>query len=332
MDPNRIIDYYLGKLSPEEEAAVQQWIAAHAEDPAVSCTLESLYAGASDAADEPALSSVYDRLAGRLHMERPRRPRWWLPVSVAALLAALLCLPLAFRAGIRSAEESRTVAQWVEKSVPAGASERLELPDGSVLQLKAGTRIVYPSVFDGPERKVFIDGEIYADIAKDPDRPFLVSAGDATVRVLGTRFNLKSSTDFHSIETLLLEGSVQLDLKARTGQRRMTLEPGNLVRFDRETGVVEITDVDPDLFGNDPEGRSFYYYHVDMQDIATDLGRKFGEKIVVLDEALARSRFFAIFSNDESLDEILAAMNADRRMRITRRDGVVYLQSSKPIK
>ena len=332
MDPNRIIDYYLGKLSPEEEAAVQQWIAAHAEDPAVSRTLESLYAGASDAADDPALSSVFDRLTGRLHMERPLRRRWWLPVSVAALLAALLCLPLSYRAGVRSAEESRTVAQWVEKSVPAGASERLELPDGSVLQLKAGTRIVYPSVFDGPERKIFVDGEIYADIAKDSDRPFLVSAGDATVKVLGTRFNLKSSTDFHSIETLLLEGSVQLDLSTATGRRRLELQPGNLVRFDRDTGVVEVTDVDPDLFGNDSEGRSFYYYHVDMQDIATDLGRKFGEKIVVLDEALARSRFFAIFSNDESLDEILAAMNADRRMRITRRDGVVYLQSSKPIK
>ena len=331
MDPNRIIDYYLGKLSPEEETVVQQWIAGHSEDPDVSRTLESLYAGASDAADEPALSSLYERLTGRLHLARPRRPRWWLSLSVAALLAALLCLPLAYRAGLRSGEGSRTVAQWVEKTVPAGASERLELPDGSVLQLKAGTRIVYPTAFDGPERKVFIDGEIYADIAKDPDRPFLVSAGDATVRVLGTRFNLKSSTDFHSIETLLLEGAVQLDLSTATGRRRMELEPGNLVRFDRASGNVEITDVDPDLFGNDPEGHSFYYYHVDMQDIATDLGRKFGEKIVVLDEALARSRFFAIFSNNESLDEILAAMNADRRIRVSRRDGVIYLQSSKPI-
>ena len=328
MDPNRIIDYYLGKLSPEEEAVVQQWIAEHSEDPVVSRTLESLYTGASDVSDEPALSSLYDRLSGRLHLERPRRVRWWLSLSVAALIAALLCLPLAYRAGFRSAEESRPVAQWMEKTVPVGATERLELPDGSVLQLKAGTRVVYPSFFDGPERKIFVEGGIHADIAKDADHPFVISAGDACLTVLGTSFSLKSFPDARCVETLLIEGSVRLDLAAGESGRHILLRPGNLVCFDRVTGAVDIRDVDPALFGDYAKGNTLYYYNETVQDIAMDLSRNFGTKVVVTDESLARSRYFAIFSNGESLDEILAAISAGRGMRVLRRDGVIYLQSS----
>ena len=51
----------------------------------------------------------------------------------------------------------------------------------------------------------------------------------------------------------------------------------------------------------------------------------FGTRIVILDEALAQTRYFAYFTNNETLDQILSAINSDRKMKISRRDGVVYL-------
>ena len=327
MDLDRIVDYFTGRLSPQEEVAVQQWLAEHADDPEVSRILESLFSAAPESADETAVASVFGRLKARLHMASARRQRFW-PLAAAAFLAAVLCLPLGYQEGKNAVAEPRPVAQWVERTVPVGATERLDLPDGSVLQLKAGTRVVYPSFFDGPERKIFVEGGIHADIAKDADHPFVISAGDACLTVLGTSFSLKSFPDARCVETLLIEGSVRLDLAAGESGRHILLRPGNLVCFDRVTGAVDIQDVDPALFGDYARGNTLYYYNETVQDIAMDLSRNFGTKVVVTDESLARSRYFAIFSNGESLDEILAAISAGRGMRVVQRDGVIYLQSS----
>lgn len=327
MDLDRIVDYYSGQLSPEEEAAVQQWLVAHADDPEVSSILESLFSAAPESADESAVASIFGRLKTRLHMGSARRLRLW-PLAAAATVTSVFCLFLGYRAGKGAAVEPQPVVEWVEKIVPAGTTEQLVLPDSSVLLLKAGTRLVYPSAFDGPERLVFLDGEVYADIARDPSRPFRISAGDTQVQVLGTRFNLKSSSALRQVEALLLEGSIRMDLSGRTGTRRVQLQPGNLLQFDRKTGDLGVTDVDPDFFGACSSGRYLFFNNEPMEDIAIDLSRRFGEKVMVTDEALARSHYFAIFSNDETLDEILSAMNKDGRMRVSRRDGVVYLQSS----
>lgn len=66
-----------------------------------------------------------------------------------------------------------------------------------------------------------------------------------------------------------------------------------------------------------------------MRDIASDLERLFGTHIVILDEALAQARYFAYFTNNENLDQILSAINSDRKMQILRRDGVIYLSSNR---
>lgn len=48
-------------------------------------------------------------------------------------------------------------------------------------------------------------------------------------------------------------------------------------------------------------------------------------KIVLLDESLAETRYFAWFTNNETLDQILAGINVDGKMRFRRKDGVIYV-------
>lgn len=54
------------------------------------------------------------------------------------------------------------------------------------LHLNAGTRFTYPSSFQGSERRVFIEGEVFAEVAKNPEQPFIIASGDVDVKVLGT--------------------------------------------------------------------------------------------------------------------------------------------------
>ena len=88
------------------------------------------------------------------------------------------------------------------------------LPDGTQLHLNSGSCITYPSVFTGKERRIFVEGEIFADVAKNPRKPFIIQSGEVGIRVLGTRFNFKSYANTDCSEVLLVEGSVRFDINA----------------------------------------------------------------------------------------------------------------------
>ena len=215
--------------------------------------------------------------------------------------------------------------EWFEKQVPYGEIASLTLPDGTHLHLNSGSRITYPSAFTGKERRIFVDGEIFADVAKDPHKPFIIRSGDVGIRVLGTKFNFKSYTDTDCIELLLVDGAVQFDIDTDTRKQQLRMEPGDLVLYDRVSNDINLSTFQPEHFKSFADNRAIHFFNLRMHDIALDLERLFGTRIVILDEALAQTRYFAYFTNNETLDQILSAINSDRKMKISRRDGVVYL-------
>ena len=68
--------------------------------------------------------------------------------------------------------------------------------------------LFYPSDFTEDKREIFVSGELFADWQKDPDKAFIISAGDVHVQVLGTKFNLRAYENIETVEVALVEGSV----------------------------------------------------------------------------------------------------------------------------
>jgi ferric-dicitrate binding protein FerR (iron transport regulator) len=124
-----------------------------------------------------------------------------------------------------------------------------------------------------------------------------------------------------------LEGSINLELTTPSGEQTARMKPGSIAQYDRKTGQLTMSEFDRSAFSALKKGRGLYYNNISMQDIATALSRVFGKKIVVADEKLAQTRYFAIFTNNESLDNILSAINSDGRMDISERDDTIYLNS-----
>ena len=326
MDESKIIDYFGGRLSPEEEASVQRWLAVHGDSPEVSRILESLYESSADH-DKEALDSAF-KTVGRKTRGTGRRLRAQRVLSAAAAVAIAVSLPLVYLAGRSHGKDEISSIAWVEKQVPTGESSTLTLSDGTVLHLNSGSRVTYPESFSGEERNIFVDGEVFAEVAKDAEHPFIINSGDTRVMVLGTTFNFKSFSTGSYVELLLLEGSVRVSVDAPQGPRDVVMSPGNMMQYDRGTGDVEVSNFSTETYKTFYEDGSLHFFNLRMQDIADDLTRHFGTKVVVTDEALARSRYFAIFTNNESLDEILASLNLGGRMTIEHRDGAVYLKTN----
>jgi transmembrane sensor len=96
---------------------------------------------------------------------------------------------------------------------PRGGQYQVILPDGSRVWLNAASSIRFPAAFTAAERKVEITGEVYFEVARNPERPFLVVSDNQTVEVLGTHFNVKAYSNDPSVITTLLEGSVKVSTK-----------------------------------------------------------------------------------------------------------------------
>ncbi|MDR1337387.1 MAG: FecR domain-containing protein [Tannerella sp.] len=113
--------------------------------------------------------------------------------------------------------------------VPQGRHTSLTLSDGSKLWLNASSRVVYPPVFDGKQREIYLEGEAYLEIAPDANSPFTVKTGQMEIRVLGTSFNVSAYEGEASQSVVLVTGSVSVKTGEQAG-RITEMTPNQLFR------------------------------------------------------------------------------------------------------
>lgn len=90
-------------------------------------------------------------------------------------------------------------------STAVGEQRMLTLDDGTRIFLNTGTRLFVQE--DATQRRVKLEnGEALFDVAKDPRRPFIVTAGDKEVVALGTSFVVRR--DEQQLTVTLVEGKV----------------------------------------------------------------------------------------------------------------------------
>jgi len=129
-----------------------------------------------------------------------------------------------------------------ELVVPPGQRAELTLPDGTKVWLNAGSRLSYPSFFT-KERKVFLSGEGFFDVAKNETSPFIVSTRTIDVKAVGTRFNVFSYPNDDYASVYLQEGKVKAYFPSEEEKGIMLLPEQYLVQKD---GRLELSVMDSD--------------------------------------------------------------------------------------
>ena len=115
------------------------------------------------------------------------------------------------------------------------------LPDGSVVSLKIGARINYPSKFADDFRNVSFEGEAFFDVAHNAEKPFVISAGNVRVKVLGTSFELRNCKKSDEVTVFLETGKVmfysidEIDGKVL---EQIILHPGEKGIYNKKTGLI----------------------------------------------------------------------------------------------
>lgn len=124
-----------------------------------------------------------------------------------------------------------------------GQQFNLTLPDGTRIWMDAASRLYYPAVFAGSERKVSLEGQAYFEVAHDAAKPFIVTVGNMEVKVLGTHFNINAYADEQVAHTTLLEGKI----KILNGKDSVILHPGQEAQTTKQHALQVLQQADTEL-------------------------------------------------------------------------------------
>lgn len=154
-------------------------------------------------------------------------------------------------------------------STARGQKFRITLPDGTVASLDAASSLQFPASFEGTERKVFVTGQVYLDVAQNSKKPFVVSANGFQVNVLGTKFNINAYPDDPIKYVTLLQGSVQLTDDKGTVARKLV--PGNQGRIN-EGNLSIVPQADLEVVMAWHEG-AFQFRDTEIRQVLAQLSR-----------------------------------------------------------
>jgi transmembrane sensor len=186
-------------------------------------------------------------------------------------------------------------------STPRGGHYEVVLPDGSQVWLNAASSIRFPTAFTNKERKVEITGEVYFEVAKNKNLPFVVKINNSEVRVFGTHFNVMAYDDEALVKTTLLEGSVQFS----NGLSSCMLKPGEQSESNKSGQVKVISNVDVDTVIA-WKNNLFDFENADIEDIMRQLSRSYDVDVVY--NSKVNDRFFAEIPSTSKLSEVLKAL------------------------
>lgn len=181
--------------------------------------------------------------------------------------------------------------------VPVAAEYQLRLSDGSVVYLNSDSRLKYPEVFTGNERKVYLEGEAYFEVAKDNEHPFKVMAQGVEVNVLGTHFNVNAYPERTDVVTTLVEGKVRVE----RGTRQIVLVPGEQAVASAESLEVKEVDVREYIAWKDG---LFMFSRMSLEEIMRQVYRWYGVETVFSDETVRTMTFTGVIDKSMPLEKL----------------------------
>lgn len=191
-----------------------------------------------------------------------------------------------------------------ELEVPRGGEYKVRLADGTLVYLNSATRMKYPVKFDEKERKVYLSGEAYFEVAKDPERPFFVEMEGVEVRVYGTSFNVNTHQE-GNIQTVLVKGSI--GVKVLSSGMESVIRPGQMAEFKQGNTKVDVKDVNVAVY-TDWKDSIFRFENQRLEDILTVLSNWYDVDVFYQTASVKELHFSGYMERYKDVSVILEAI------------------------
>lgn len=230
--------------------------------------------------------------------------------------------------GIRNSQNLSHDSKKNEIIIPNGSKGFLTLEDGSKIWLNSGSRLTYNDFTNSSSREVYLEGEAFFDVTGNKRKPFIVRTSYLNLKVLGTKFNVKSYPSEKMTETILVSGKVEIEEVNHTSEKKqlVTLKPFQKATYSVETGKIavhqkeaqtyikpqlpakiEITEkVNPELYTSWKDEK-LIFSNESLENLIVRLERWYDVDITLKDTILKSYRYTGKFEK-ENIEQALQAL------------------------
>ena len=189
--------------------------------------------------------------------------------------------------------------------IPVGGFYQLKLADGTKVWLNSLTQLRFPVTFAGEERKVYLTGEAYFEVARDSVHPFIVATDEGMeVKVYGTEFNVDTYRK-GTVKTTLVNGKVGIRVSA-TGEE-VRLSPNQMALFTKATQSIQVENVDSYGVVAWKDGK-FVFEDEPIEEIMERLSRWYDVKVFYANERIKKHTFTGIITRFADISDVLHLM------------------------
>ncbi|MEQ6121608.1 FecR domain-containing protein [Reichenbachiella sp. MALMAid0571] len=194
----------------------------------------------------------------------------------------------------------------IEKSTPKGVKSTVTLKDGSTVVLNSESTISYHSNYGDSIREITLVGEAFFEVAKNPNKPFIVKTGNISTTALGTSFNISSYPECQTVTVSLATGKVKVN-NTNSKIDSYFLTPGEQIKYQKSThSFIKSRNKDDEAFLWKDGILSFN--QADLAQITQKLERWYGVSVDVSVQPKSVVDYDGIFNN-QSMSNVLKAMS-----------------------
>ncbi|MDI9869721.1 FecR family protein [Flectobacillus roseus] len=213
---------------------------------------------------------------------------------------------------------------FVETTNPNKRNKMVVLPDGSTVILQKGSKLKYFDSYNSQNREVYLSGEAFFEVVKNPKKPFLVFTKDIVTKVLGTSFTVKAFDEDKEVKVMVKTGKVNViqqknlnikDITEKTNIAGVALVANQQVIYQREAHkLIKAELSNPQFLSLNNSSQSFTFKSTPISDVFVQLSQAYGIEIVFDEKVMSKCTFTATLGTeplDEKMKWICAAIDAD---------------------
>ena len=314
-----IAAYLNGEANEEQSLMLHVWINASTENQTYFDELKSVWEKTGSVKPTPIIvdtNNAWAKVSSRIEIIDKQKAsvtkRFYLNQIIR--IAAILIPPLIFAWFflLRSSNPTIHVAATT-------TTIQDTLPDHSTISLNAKSSITYSKEFTGETREVNLSGEAFFEVTPDSTKPFIVHSGDASIKVLGTSFNVKAYDNSDFVEVFVNTGKVKL--YGKNDSNSVVLLAGSkgvYNKFTREAKRLDELNSDELFWIN----RTLIFSKTDLKMVSEILSQYYNVTIVMHQQDLFRCRLSATF-RDQPIDTIIDIIAKSFDLTVTKK-GSVY--------
>ena len=268
-------------------------------------------------------SQIHQTVSGKQTIIRRLFIHPFYRLAAAILIAAMLMV-----AGYEVVTNYNASSQMLEISAARQVLNKFTLPDGTLVSLNSDTKVSYPRKFGRKTREVNIVGEAFFEVKPNKNQPFIIHAGKAQIKVVGTSFNVSAYPDKKLVEVIVETGKVQVLNKMADSikSEALILTPGDKGTLVYSSNTLNKTaNSDPNFIAWKTHNLNFKA--TSLKEVIEELQNVYKVKIR-LDDAKLNELLLTAQFNNYSLDFILKVIETTFKIEVQEVDGQYILKSN----